>query len=344
MNDPNHAAVPAPELVFDTLVAYQKSAALKAAIELDLFSAIGGDSFTAIELAARIGSSARGTRILADFLTIMGLLSKTGDRYSLTATSAAFLDKASPAYFGSISTFLTHGELQKGFWALAGAVRQGGTTMSDGGTVAPENPIWVEFARAMAPMARMTAVGLADEVLAHGSAGRVLDVAAGSGAYGIALAQRDPQTQVTALDWPSVLELTAANAHAAGVAQRYSTIPGSAFERDWVAPGEDGHFDTILFTNFLHHFDADACVSLFRKAHAALRPGGRVVTLEFVPNPDRVTPPAAAGFSLVMLAGTAGGDAYTSAELDQMALQAGFSRCETKPVPRSPQSVHFAHR
>jgi hypothetical protein len=79
-------------------------------------------------------------------------------------------------------------------------------------------------------------------------------------------------------------------------------------------------------------------------AHAALAPGGRVVTVEFVPNDDRVTPPHAASFSLIMLVGTPAGDAYTFAEYDRMACNAGFTRNELHEIPPSPQRAVISHR
>jgi len=143
---------PSPQLFFQTINAYQRSEGLKAAIELEVFTAIGEGIGTAAEIAKRCNASERGTRILCDFLCIMGFLNKEGNRYSLTQDSAIFLDKHSPAYLGGITEFISTPELIEGFKNFAEIVRKGGTISSEGGTVSPENPIWVKFARAMAPM------------------------------------------------------------------------------------------------------------------------------------------------------------------------------------------------
>ena len=116
--------------------------------------------------------------------------------------------------------------------------------------------------------------------------------------------------EIVAVDWAGVLTVATANAKRAGVQDRYRTKPGDAFTVDY----GDG-YDIVLLTNFLHHFDLPTCTGLLRKVAAALKPGGRAVILEFVPNPDRVSPPMAAGFSLMMLATTPAGDAYTLAEI-----------------------------
>src|SRR5437868_10601666 len=97
---------PTPALIFDTFNAYQRTAALRAGIDLEVFTAIGEGKTTAKEIAERCGASERGTRILCDYLTIMGFLIKQDGRHALTPDSAMFLDKRSPAYMGTVSEFI----------------------------------------------------------------------------------------------------------------------------------------------------------------------------------------------------------------------------------------------
>jgi SAM-dependent methyltransferase len=329
------AQQPTPALFFDALMSYQLSEAMKAAIELDLFTAIGEGNSTASQIALRCDASERGVRILCDYLTMGGFLTKDGNSYGLTQDSTVFLDRRSPAYIGSAIDFLASDQIKEGFKYLTESVRKGGTAMPDDGTLAPENPIWIKFARAMAPMMRPPAAAIAQ--LVDPDANRkikILDIAASHGAFGLAFAARNPHAEIVGLDWANVLELSKENAKAAGVADRYSTIAGSAFDVDY---GAD--YDVVLLTNFLHHFDPPANEKLLRKVHSALAEGGRAVTLEFVPNDDRVSPPGIAGFSLVMLAGTPSGDAYTFAEFDRMFKNAGFSKNEIHDIPFAIQQL-----
>jgi 2-polyprenyl-3-methyl-5-hydroxy-6-metoxy-1,4-benzoquinol methylase len=330
---------PTPALLFDTLNAHQRTEAIKAAIELSLFTAIAEGKTSAKEIAAACAASERGTRILCDFLVIIGFLTKQDERYGLTADSAMFLDQRSPAYLGTIIDFILSPMLIDPFKHLTEAVKRGGTA-SETTPLDPEHPVWVKFARAMAPMMAMPAQLLAK--LTDPSANeklRVLDIAAGHGLYGLAFASRNPQAEITALDWPNVLEVAKENAQAAGVSDRFETRPGSAFEVDYGTG-----YDIILLTNFLHHFDAPACETLLRKVRGALADGGRAVTLEFVPNPDRVSPPQAAAFSMMMLGSTPAGDAYTFAELDTMFRNAGFARSEMHELPPSIERVVVSHK
>ena len=331
---------PSPELFFQTVNAYQRPAAIKAAVELDLFTALGEGQKTAQELAFACEASERGVRILCDYLVIMGFLTKADGRYGLTQDSAVFLDRRSPAYMGGTLEFLLSPMLLSGFENLTAAVRKGGTVMTEGGTVAPENPVWVKFARAMAPMMAMPAQFMAKLVNPDGVGKlKVLDIAAGHGLFGIAFAQHNPQAEVVALDWPNVLQVAKENAERAGVGDRYSTLEGSAFDVDY---GSD--YDLVLLTNFLHHFDPETCESLLRKVHAALKTGGRAVTLEFVPNDDRVSPPVPAAFSMMMLGSTPGGDAYTFSELEQMFKNAGFTKSELRPLEATPEHLVISHK
>jgi 2-polyprenyl-3-methyl-5-hydroxy-6-metoxy-1,4-benzoquinol methylase len=222
------------------------------------------------------------------------------------------------------------------FDSLADTIRRGTIAPGNNNTVSDDNSIWVQFARAMTPSMVSRAEAIVD-CLGVPPAGplRVLDIAAGHGIFGVVLARRNPRAEVVAVDWPAVLEVAHENAVTAGVADRHRLLPGDAFKVDFGTG-----FDVALITNFLHHFDRPTCVTFMRRVAAALKPGGRAVILEFVANDDRISPPMAAAFALTMLAGTPGGTAYTFAELQGVALEAGFSSLTEHPVP--PQTIVIA--
>ncbi len=326
---------PSPELFFSTVNAYQRTFAIKGALELDLFTAIAEGHTTAKALADQCQASERGVRILCDYLVIIGFLAKQDSQYSLTQDSAVFLNRHSPAFMGGVTEFLLDPMMIAAQSDIAAIVRKGRTVISDEGTVSPENPVWVKFARAMMPMMMLPARAMAELVPVDANRKiKLLDIAAGHGIFGIAFAMRYPNVEVTALDWEPVLAVATENAQKFGVADRHHLLPGSAFDVDF-----GGEYDLILLTNFLHHFDAATNEILLKKVRASLAEGGRVLTLEFVPNDDRVTPPMSAMFAMTMLASTAAGDAYTFAELEQMFRNAGFTSSEMHEIPPAQRLV-----
>jgi SAM-dependent methyltransferase len=284
--------------------AFEESAVLGAAIDLEIFTAIEEGAVTAPQIAQKCGASERGIRMLCDNLVTRGLLVKTGNAYEMME------------------------ELLRG---LPDCVRKGGTQLPAEGTVIPDNPMWVTFARTMAPLMYPASQAIASHVPATGPL-KVLDIAAGHGLFGIAIAQRNPDAEIVALDWAAVLEVAKENAVKAGVADRYRTIAGSAFDAEF-----GSEYDVVLVTNFLHHFDPPTGETVLRKVCAALKPGGRAITLEYVPNEDRVSPPFAARFAVIMLSSTQRGDAYTFGELDSMLRNAGFAAnvCHQLPTEQS---------
>ncbi|HLI82762.1 MAG TPA: class I SAM-dependent methyltransferase [Bryobacteraceae bacterium] len=326
---------PDPQRILAALNAYQQTYALKAAIELDLFTRIGEGAGTAPEIAKASHASERGVRILCDYLALQGFLTKEKGKYALTRDAAVFLDKRSPAYMGSIAGFLGHSRNMANFENLAEVVRGG--RPPDLGHMNPEDPIWVEFARSMAPLMAASAAQLAPLVAERGKPIKVLDIAAGHGVFGIAVATHNRAAEVFAVDWKNVLELAAANAAQAGVSARYHTIPGSAFEVDF-----GGAYDVVLVPNFLHHFDPPTNGKLLRKIRGSMHPQGLLAIAEMVPDEDRLSPPFAAAFSLTMLANTPAGDAYTLSQLEHMLAEAGFQQIRPHSLGQGPMSVVLA--
>ncbi len=327
-----------PARIFETLNRYQHTAALKGAIELDLFSYIDAGATTAESLAARLQASERGVRILCDFLTIIGFLTKECGSYALTPDSRVFLSRNSPLYAGSIAEFIANSTSLDNFRDVAKLVRTGKTTTCSAITQ-PENERWVHFARTMVPVIMPAAEGLAAIVTGKAHPKRVLDIAAGSGMFGIAVGRKNPQAQIVAADWKNVLAVANENAARFGIGDRYHNIAGDVFQTDLGAG-----YDLVIVSNFLHHFAADTNVPFLQKLRSTLNPGGRLATVEFMPNEDRVTPPMAAAFSFQMLGNTDEGEAYPFSSLDRMFRAAGFGESEVYPLTPTPLTLLLTTR
>jgi ubiquinone/menaquinone biosynthesis C-methylase UbiE len=335
MATPTAAQKVSPERIFTTLNAYQQTACLKAAIELDIFTTIADGAQDAKTISEKLQASERGVRILCDFLVIHGYLLKEQGKYQLPEESAVFLSKRSPAYLGTMIGFIAKDWEKSNFVKITEVVKRRGSITADGDNTKPNDEAWVPFARSMGPMMAPAAKFIAEKMVPEsGKPINVLDIAAGHGMFGVTIAKQHANAQITAVDWPAVLEVAKENAEKHGVASRYSVRPGSAFETDL---GND--YDYVLLTNIFHHFDMPTCEKLMKRVLGALKPGGKAITLEFVPNDDRVSPPTPAAFSLIMLVNTNDGDAYTLAEYNSMFANAGFVKTTAQNVPGMPQTV-----
>jgi len=325
-----------PGRIHQALTSYQLAMALKGAIELEVFTHIAAGANTAAAIAPLCQGTEKGVRVLCDYLTVHGFLIKSDGAYGLAPDTAELLDKNSPAYMGSVAHFFTSPTMMNKYRDVAALVRNGGATDH---TLAPNDPIWVEFARHMASMFALPASIAAGHVSKAGEPAKILDVGAGHGLFGIHVALRNRAAEITFQDWDNVLEVARANAEAMGIAGRFRTIAGSAFEVDFGTG-----YDVALLPNFLHHFDFATNIALLKKVRAALKPGGLAAVIEFVPNEDRVSPPDGALFAMRMLGTTPAGDAYTFIELDNMLQAAGFGAGESHSLAPAHQTLILARK
>ncbi|MEO8099904.1 MAG: class I SAM-dependent methyltransferase [Acidobacteriota bacterium] len=325
-----------PGRVHQALTSYQLAMSLKGALELDLFTLIAAGATTAATIAPLCHGTEKGVRVLCDYLTVHGFLTKTNGAYALLPDTGPLLDRNSPNYIGSVAGFFTHPVMIAKYTDVAALVRNGGASDH---TLAPDEPIWVEFARRMAPMFDMPARIVAPLVTTPGQPAKVLDVAAGHGLFGIHVALHNPVAEITFQDWDNVLDVARENSVKMGVADRTRSIPGSAFEVDFGTG-----YDVVLLPNFLHHFAVDTNITLLKKVRAALKPAGLVAVIEFVPNEDRVSPPDGALFAMRMLGTTPSGDAYTFAEIDGMLRAAGFDPAIARSLSPAHQQLITATR
>ena len=305
---------------------------------------MGQGNNTADKIAAACKIHPRGARSMLDHLTVLEFVRKSGDAYTMAEDAAMFLDQNSRAYVGACVEFLTDATMKGNFDALTQRIRVGGAPLDDKSVLRPSNDVWVKFARGMAGLMMMPSQMLAKQLLAMPAfappkAIKVLDIAAGHGIWGIAFAQQNPQARVVGQDWPNVLEVAKENAAKFGVAARYETIAGDA-----LSVGLGDGYDIVLIPNFLHHLGAAENVAFLKRVHAALKPGGIVATVEFAPDESRVTPPAAATFAVIMLAGTPAGDAYTINELKKMHEDAGFKNVRWTDLPMSMQRTFIGEK
>jgi 2-polyprenyl-3-methyl-5-hydroxy-6-metoxy-1,4-benzoquinol methylase len=292
----------------------------KLAMELDVFTAIAAGHGTLEGIAAAIGASQRGARILLDALCPLGLLTKSEGIYSLTPTAATFLVRGRPAYCGG--AWLT---LWRDRDRLAEAVRTGRATLDIPGPQAEE--LWADLTasdlvtwprRVETARERWAQLGISAETR-RGL--RILDAACGSGVDSFVLAQADPAARVTALDLPKVLAIAAQVAEDMGVREQVTFCPGDLLEADL----PDGEFDIVLFGAILYYFGPDKVTAVLRKARHVLAPDGLVVIRSIIADQDRCQDETALLMAVELLHDAAEGDVYTSSEYKAFLDAAGLA-------------------
>lgn len=300
--------------LMDTMRDFQESRVLLAAVELDLFTAVG-EGGTAGEVAARLGTHPRATEMLLNALVAIGALTKSGGVFRNTAETARFLVAGSPENQRPALMHTVH--VWKAWTTLTDCVRAGTAVLPPG--VEARDEQWTQaFIAAMHRNAMSAAPALVEAVGAKGVR-RLLDIGGGSGAYSIAFAQANPELRAEVLDLAAVVPIAQKHIREAGLEGRVTTRVGDLL-RDEFGEG----YDLILLSAICHMPSPEENHDLLRRCRRALAPGGRIVIRDFILEPDKTAPKAAALFALNMLVNTRAGSTYSEGEYRAWLGEAGF--------------------
>jgi 2-polyprenyl-3-methyl-5-hydroxy-6-metoxy-1,4-benzoquinol methylase len=292
---------------------------LEAALNWRVFDLLAQGAQTVGELAAESGASVRGLSAILNALVGLEFLARKGTRYALTAESAAFLVSTKPAYHGGFFQHISR-QLMPNWLQLTEAVRTGQPVVA-ANQKGEGQEFFAEFVEGLFPLSYKAAQVLGEHLGIPKAASpvSVLDIGAGSGVWGIALARQSPQVRIQAVDWPAVLEVTRKVARRHGVGDRLRTVAGDLLEADLGA----GH-QVATIGHILHSEGRERSRQLLRKTFTALAPGGTIVISEFLPNDERTGPPMPLIFAVNMLLHTAAGDTFTFAEIAGWLREVGF--------------------
>ncbi|WP_018681628.1 class I SAM-dependent methyltransferase [Actinokineospora enzanensis] len=330
------------QTLLETLQAFKRTAVLRAAIRLRIYDALAAGPTTPEKVAVELGLDERGTRILLGTMASQGLLDSDGVTYSAPEGAETLLVSTSPQYAGGAAKLVAADWEWSAMLDLADTVRNGHAG-AHAGLTEPDLPYWVDFAADSTFVAAATCKQFL-ATTADWAEGRdaldVLDLGCGNALFGCEFARTHSAARVVALDWASVLPAVTAQAARSGVAHRVRTVAGDAFTADLGGP-----YDLVVLANLLPMFDRERGVELLRRVAAVVAPGGRVVLTGFATGE---LPPArehaAHGLSLMMLAGTAGGEAHPLAAYREMFARAGFEVETEDRVGELPVHVVLARR
>jgi hypothetical protein len=320
---------PTPERILQMAWGYAPPLIIAAAVQHGLFDMLDAGPLSVAEISSRASVATRGATAILDALVALQLLSKDSQqRYALTPESAAFLVSTKPGFQGGMFRHMDR-QLVPKWLQLPEIVRTSRPAISvnqeqDGGK------FFEEFVEDIFPMSYSAAQVLGDSLKLPSATKpvSVLDLAAGSGVWGVALAQKSPQVRVTAVDWPTVIPVTRRVATRFGLADRFTFVEGDLQQADF---GRNHQIATL--GHILHSEGEPRSRQLLRRTYEALAPGGTIAIAEFVMNEERTGPPNAALFAVNMLVHTDQGNTFTFSEMSGWLKEAGFVNVRNLEAP-----------
>jgi SAM-dependent methyltransferase len=306
---------------------------LTAADALGVFAALAESPADADELSMRLHLNRRAVRALLPMLASAGLLRQHLGRYHLAEAARNYLLPSAPCYWGPVLALIR--DIPMAHRDVVRAL-QAPESLSQWNVSSPDRPsnVWTEgrlppetasaIASYMQANCVLAARALADRVDLSGVS-HLLDVGAGAGTFSIAFARRHPSLRCTLMDFREMCDIALRNAREAGCWDRIDARSVDMFREPWPTG-----FDGVFLSNVFHDWDFETCASLARKAHAALRPGGRILIHEVLLDDTRDGPAVSVAFSMYMLLATKG-QQFTGAELSRLLLEAGFVGIEITP-------------
>lgn len=315
-----------PEQIMQIGMSFMPARCMASALQLGVFDAIASGNKDAGAIAMHAGATPRGIRMLLDALTALGLIRKSHDHYSLTPATQQYLVKSSPDYMGGVTET---DSLWNAWGHLTEAIKHDKPWQSVNEQKQAEAffPILIRGLHvANREPARKTAEALGVGGTLKGA--HVLDVACGSGVWGIACAEADPTARVTYQDFPPVLETAHEYVKKHGVESRAELLAGDLNTTDF---GEK-KFDIALLGNIVHSEGEISSRKLFKNLHRAMKHGGRIAIIDMIPNEERSGPPFPILFAINMLVNTRVGDCYTLSEYTAWLNEAGFDDVKTHDI------------
>jgi ubiquinone/menaquinone biosynthesis C-methylase UbiE len=318
-----------PERIQQLAWGYVPPLVFEAAVRHGVFDVLDESPKNLAEVQAATGVSARGLSAIMNVLVGLNFLSKDAqDRYSLTPESATFLVRGKPGFLGGMICHTSQHLMPK--WLGLSEIMRTGKPAAAVNQQEAGAEFFEQFVADLFPMNYPAAKALADGLHLKDAAStvRVLDLAAGSGVWGIALAQSSPQVQVTAVDWADVLPVTRKTVEKFQLGNRFSFVAG-----DLLSAGFGSGHNVATLGHILHSEGEERSRKLLAKVYEALAPGGTIAIAEFLVDQDRRGPVNGLFFAVNMLVNTDEGNTYSFEEISGWLQAAGFRDARTLPAP-----------
>jgi ubiquinone/menaquinone biosynthesis C-methylase UbiE len=318
-----------PERLMQFTFGFAPPLIIETALRYGVFDILDKGAKSLEALCVETRTSPRGLRIILDALVGLDVLTKDGvGHYALTEESATFLVTGKPTYHGAF--FLLTKEPMLSAWGkLEEAVRSGRPAhhinREQEGT-----SFFLKFVEDIFPIHYAGAQTLATALGVQSTSVpiSILDLAAGSGVWSVAIAQQSPQIRVTAVDWPGVIPVTQKVTARYGLADRYTFVAGDLHDANF------GQGHTIATLGHILHSEGESrSRRLLRKTFEALAPGGTIAIAEILVDAKRRAAVPALIFAVNMLVNSDEGDTFSFDEIRGWLQDAGFEGVRTIEAP-----------
>jgi hypothetical protein len=335
-----------PSHIMQVAMGFWPSKTVLSAVELELFTQLGGESMTGQEIGERLGLHPRAIEDFLDTLVALRFLEADGDGddrgYRNTAEAAAFLDKRSPTYIGGILE-MANARLY-GFWGdLTEALKTGKPQNEVKHTGKPmfdelySDPARLEqFMQAMKGVSAGNFHALAEK-FDFSKYETVCDVGGATGQLCTILATRHPHLRCTSYDLPVVVPIAEKAISAAGLDDRVTAASGDFFADPLPRA------DVITMGLILHDWNLDRKMHLIRAAYDALPEGGAFIVIENLIDDARRENAFGLMMSLNMLIEFGDAFDFTGSDFAGWCREAGFKDVEIVPLT-GPASAGIAHK
>jgi len=322
-DQPAEAHAPSPDRILQLGLAFWGSKTLLSAVELGVFSALSTGALTAEELGERLGLHPRGRRDFLDALVALGMLNRDGERYTNTAETDLFLDRAKPSYLGGMLE-MSNARLYP-FWGRLTEALQTGQPQNEARTggnffaALYENPERLrQFLHAMTGLSMGASVEIAKR-FPFADYGTVLDVGCAEGGLLVQAALAHPHLRGIGFDLPAAREAYEEFVRSFDLDDRLEFRAGDFFSDDLPAA------DVVVFGHILHDWSLEEKKRLLRNGYDALPQGGALIVFESIIDDDRRENAFGLLMSLNMLIETPAGFDYTAADCQEWMREIGFT-------------------
>ncbi|MCK5849542.1 MAG: methyltransferase domain-containing protein [Kiritimatiellae bacterium] len=316
-----------PAHIINMANSFYDSCVLFTASDLGIFATIAANGkANAEKIAESCSLDPRGARLLLDACCALDLLVKENNDYSNTPTVDMFLVPGAP---GDLSGAIRYNRDVYDAWGkLTELIRTGKPVER------PEVHLGDDEDRTRTFVLSMhgRAIGIGRTVVPHlklTGRRKLFDVGGGPGTYSVLIAQANPEIDCTVLDLPDVVKVADELISKAGMQDRVHTIGGdyhtAVFPKD---------MDVVNFFGVLHQESPESILNLFKRAYAALAPGGLIHVLDMMTDATHTQPQFSALFAVNMALTTQNGWVFSEDELKGWLTEAGFTDFSCEPLPQ----------